>query len=415
MVRQPSRDIDLERYLDRRFRALPAPRSQRARLCDLRARYRGTGADVESWRGAVQGVHGRRDHRQTFPHVLSSGRRRRAETRNRARARDSVRARRRRRLARQKRRLAVLGERRHHRATQPGRNAGRFRQGDARPHRAACRRAARDRTMPGASPRPRSRISPKASFSPRCRTSCARRSTRSAATPTCSRLGVHGSLSPQQDAYVERIRRSQQHLLGIINDLLNYTRIEAGQVTYDLRVVPLATVLSNVVPMIEPQAESRAARGCRRHERERLRARRSGEGRADHAEPPVQRGEVHAGGRARDARGVSRGRARGNSCHRHGHRNRGRQARDDLRAVRADRTFAQLSARRHGPRTRDQPRPRARDAAAISRCSARWAPGRRSSCRSPRRRRASFARCRARRISTHARHFGLTPCSSCLP
>lgn len=70
-------------------------------------------------------------------------------------------------------------------------------------------------------------------------------------------LGVTGQLSSQQIEYVQRIRRSQQHLLGIINDLLNYTRIEAGQVTYDLRPVHLAAVLENVVPMIEPQADAR--------------------------------------------------------------------------------------------------------------------------------------------------------------
>jgi len=70
-------------------------------------------------------------------------------------------------------------------------------------------------------------------------------------------LGIKGSLSSQQAEYVQRIRRSQQHLLGIINDLLNYTRIEAGQVTYDLGLVALSGIVANVIPMIEPQAETR--------------------------------------------------------------------------------------------------------------------------------------------------------------
>jgi PAS domain S-box-containing protein len=70
-------------------------------------------------------------------------------------------------------------------------------------------------------------------------------------------LGIKGSLSEQQVEYVQRIRRSQQHLLGIINDLLNYTRIEAGQVTYDLGLVALSGIVANVIPMIEPQAETR--------------------------------------------------------------------------------------------------------------------------------------------------------------
>jgi PAS domain S-box-containing protein len=70
-------------------------------------------------------------------------------------------------------------------------------------------------------------------------------------------LGIHGSLTSQQADYVQRIRRSQQHLLGIINDLLNYTRLEAGQVKYELRLVALAGIVANVIPMIEPQAKAR--------------------------------------------------------------------------------------------------------------------------------------------------------------
>jgi len=70
-------------------------------------------------------------------------------------------------------------------------------------------------------------------------------------------LGVHGSLTSQEADYVQRIRRSQQHLLGIINDLLNYTRLGAGQVKYELRLVALAGIVANVIPMIEPQAKTR--------------------------------------------------------------------------------------------------------------------------------------------------------------
>jgi len=70
-------------------------------------------------------------------------------------------------------------------------------------------------------------------------------------------MQIGGPLTTQQGDYVERIRRSQQHLLGIINDLLNYSRIEAGQVTYDIKPVALSVVVANVLPMIEPQATNR--------------------------------------------------------------------------------------------------------------------------------------------------------------
>ncbi len=70
-------------------------------------------------------------------------------------------------------------------------------------------------------------------------------------------LGLGGPVSEEQRDYLGRIRRSQQHLLGIINDLLNYTRIEAGQVGYDIGPVPLREVADAVLPMVEPQAAAR--------------------------------------------------------------------------------------------------------------------------------------------------------------
>jgi PAS domain S-box-containing protein len=66
--------------------------------------------------------------------------------------------------------------------------------------------------------------------------------------------GIGGALSPQQQQYLERIRNSQQHLLAIINDILNFSRIEAGRLTVEVAPVSLQEVVSAVVPMIEPQA-----------------------------------------------------------------------------------------------------------------------------------------------------------------
>jgi PAS domain S-box-containing protein len=71
-------------------------------------------------------------------------------------------------------------------------------------------------------------------------------------------LGLGGPTTPEQLDYLERIRRSQQHLLGIISDLLNFSRIEAGHLTYDIRRLSLNKVIEGVVPLIEPQAEAKA-------------------------------------------------------------------------------------------------------------------------------------------------------------
>jgi PAS domain S-box-containing protein len=66
--------------------------------------------------------------------------------------------------------------------------------------------------------------------------------------------GVGGPVPEQHRDYLERIRGSQQHLLSIINDILNFSRIESGQLEYRIESVSLRGVINAVVPMIEPQA-----------------------------------------------------------------------------------------------------------------------------------------------------------------
>ena len=70
-------------------------------------------------------------------------------------------------------------------------------------------------------------------------------------------VGVAGPVTEQQRDYLGRIRGSQQHLLGIISDLLNYSRIEAGQVSYDITDVPVHMMLDAVIPLLEPQARAK--------------------------------------------------------------------------------------------------------------------------------------------------------------
>lgn len=70
-------------------------------------------------------------------------------------------------------------------------------------------------------------------------------------------LGVHGTVTDQQREPLSRIRRSQQHLLGIINDILNFSRIDAGQITYDLEAVRVLDVLESVSQMIVPLADAK--------------------------------------------------------------------------------------------------------------------------------------------------------------
>ena len=78
-------------------------------------------------------------------------------------------------------------------------------------------------------------------------------------------MGIHGELSDTQREYLEKIRRNQEHLLGLINDVLNFARLEAGQVSYDLRDVPVDEVLASVEALIEPQVRARGHHYGYRH------------------------------------------------------------------------------------------------------------------------------------------------------
>ncbi|HVX38289.1 MAG TPA: PAS domain-containing sensor histidine kinase [Gemmatimonadaceae bacterium] len=70
-------------------------------------------------------------------------------------------------------------------------------------------------------------------------------------------LGVAGPVTDRQREYLGRIRDSQHHLLRLINDLLNYSRIEAGHVHYDIGPVPLHALLDRALLMVTPQATAK--------------------------------------------------------------------------------------------------------------------------------------------------------------
>ncbi len=46
-------------------------------------------------------------------------------------------------------------------------------------------------------------------------------------------------LDGAQRAYAETARQSAEHLLGLVNDLLDYARLEAGKLEFDLAPVDL--------------------------------------------------------------------------------------------------------------------------------------------------------------------------------
>ena len=70
-------------------------------------------------------------------------------------------------------------------------------------------------------------------------------------------MGIHGPVTDAQSHALERVRKSQQHLLGLINEVLNYARLESGMVTYEIADVPVREVLASTEVLIEPQAQAR--------------------------------------------------------------------------------------------------------------------------------------------------------------
>jgi len=71
-------------------------------------------------------------------------------------------------------------------------------------------------------------------------------------------LGIHGPVTEPQRSALARIRRSEAHLLGLIEDVLNFAKIEAGRVTFDLKPVPVTELVSEVDALVEPQMREKS-------------------------------------------------------------------------------------------------------------------------------------------------------------
>ena len=70
-------------------------------------------------------------------------------------------------------------------------------------------------------------------------------------------LGVHGPVNEEQREALTRIARSQAHLLRLINDLLNFARIDAGQMQYAVQPVRMNETIVALETLVAPQVAAR--------------------------------------------------------------------------------------------------------------------------------------------------------------
>ena len=70
-------------------------------------------------------------------------------------------------------------------------------------------------------------------------------------------LGIYGPVSERQKEALHRIARSQQMLLSLINDVLNFAKLDAGQVQYRMAEVSLEDALAPVESLLAPQLEGK--------------------------------------------------------------------------------------------------------------------------------------------------------------
>jgi PAS domain S-box-containing protein len=71
-------------------------------------------------------------------------------------------------------------------------------------------------------------------------------------------LGVHGPVTPEQKQDLERIIRSERSLLAVINDVLNYAKLEAGHLDLRIATFPVAETLADLESSVLPQLSAKS-------------------------------------------------------------------------------------------------------------------------------------------------------------
>lgn len=69
--------------------------------------------------------------------------------------------------------------------------------------------------------------------------------------------GIYGAATPRQGEALRRLRRSGRHLLGLVNDILDMAKMEAGKLTLHPARVAVETVCTHSLQMVQELAKSK--------------------------------------------------------------------------------------------------------------------------------------------------------------
>ncbi|GAC1650443.1 MAG: hypothetical protein NVS4B3_09210 [Gemmatimonadaceae bacterium] len=73
-------------------------------------------------------------------------------------------------------------------------------------------------------------------------------------------IGIHGPVTEPQREALARIRRSEEHLLTLINDILDYAKLEVGRATHVIQNLPINEVLTDVEALVALQMQAKGVR-----------------------------------------------------------------------------------------------------------------------------------------------------------
>ena len=72
--------------------------------------------------------------------------------------------------------------------------------------------------------------------------------------------GLYGDVTTEHRNAHDRIRRAADHLLRVVNDVLDLSKIEVGRMEVDVRTITVEPLLEGVISIVEPVAEAKGVR-----------------------------------------------------------------------------------------------------------------------------------------------------------